>query len=273
MKSLPISNCRLSIEFARAASTPPLDASCMEDWFSIISAARELSANAIQSLDDAGFVVIPGAIAPDRLAQLSAAYDSAVASASSDDVRVGSTTTRVHDFVNRGSEFDELYVCPPLLKACCHVIGQPFKLSSMLARTVHPNAQAQGLHVDFKPDEERFPLVSFIFMVDAFRSDNGATQLVPGSHNWSAVPHELTNDHLPENQNQTVPACGQAGSVIIFNGAVLHGHSANTTSAPRRSIQGAFIPRIAHAATEFSTRMGSGTLARISSLAKYVLAI
>lgn len=245
----------------------------MEDWFSIISADYELSANAIQSLHDVGFVVIPGAITPDRLAQLSAAYDSAVASASSDDVGVGRTTTRVHDFVNRGSEFDELYVCQPLLKACCHIIGQPFKLSSMLARTLHPNAQAQGLHVDFKSDEERFPLVGFIFMVDEFRNDNGATQFVPGSHNWSAVPHELTNNHLAEDENQTVTACGQAGSVIIFNGSVLHGHSANTSGVPRRSIQGAFIPREAQAGTDFSIRMRPETLARIGSRARYVLAI
>ncbi len=92
-------------------SSLAIDAACMEDWFSLISADCELSANAIQSLHDVGFVVIPGAIAPNRLGQLSAAYDAAVASASPDDVRVGSTTTRVHDFVNRGSEFDELYVC------------------------------------------------------------------------------------------------------------------------------------------------------------------
>ena len=245
----------------------------MEDWFSLISADCELSADAIQSLNDVGFVVIPGLIAPDRLAQLSAAYDFAIASASSDDVSVGRTTTRVHDFVNRGSEFDELYVCRPLLKACCHIIGQPFKLSSMLARTLHPNAQVQGLHVDFKPDEERFPLVSFIWMVDEFRSDNGATQFVPGSHNWSAIPHELTNDLLAEYENQMATACGQAGSVIIFNGSVLHGHSANTTGRPRRSIQGAFIPRDAQAGTDFSTRMRSETLARIGSLARYVLAM
>lgn len=245
----------------------------MEDWFSLISAGCELSANTIQSLNDAGFVIIPSLIAPDRLARLSTAYDSAFAVASVGDVRVGKTTTRLHDFVNRGSEFDELYICQPLLKACCHVIGRPFKLSSMLGRTLHPNAQAQGLHIDFKQDEERFPLVSFIWMVDEFRSDNGATQFVPDSHNWSEVPYELTNDHLAEYENQIVTACGQAGSVIIFNGSVLHGHSANTTSAPRRSIQGAFIPRDAQAGTDFSTRLRSGTLARISSLTKYVLAI
>lgn len=187
-------------------------------------------------------------------------------------MRVGSTSTRVSDFVNRGPEFDELYVCQPLLKACCHIIGQPFKLSSMHARTLHPHAQAQGLHIDFKPDEERFPLVSFIWMVDEFRGNNGATQFVPGSHNWSEIPHELTSNRLAEFENQIVKACGQAGSVIIFNGSVLHGHSENATDTPRRSIQGAFIPRDAQAGTDFSTRMRSETRARISTLARYILA-
>ena len=245
----------------------------MEDWFSLINSDCTLSVNASQSLNDAGFVVIPSLIASDRLAQLSAAYDSAFATASFDDVVVGTTTTRLHDFVNRGAEFDELYICQPLLKACCHTIGQSFKLSSMLGRTLRPNAHAKGLHIDFKRNEEIFPLVSFIWMVDEFCRENGATQFVPGSHNWSEVPHELTNDHLAEYGHPTVTACGPAGSVIIFNGSVLHEHSANTTSAPRRSIQGAFIPRSAQAGTDFSTHMSSGTLARISPLAKYVLAI
>jgi len=244
----------------------------MADWFRTITAGRELSAKAIQSLDDAGFVVIPRVIPPDRLAQLSAAYDSAIASATSDDLRVGSTTTRVHDFVNRGSEFDELYVCQPLLKACSHVIGQPFKLSSMLARTLRPHTQARRLHVDFQPDEKRYPLVSFIFMIDDFRSDNGATQFSPGSHHRPAPP-ESTKGHFAKYETQTVHACGQAGSVIVFNGSVWHGHSANTTGAPRRSIQGAFIPRAVPAGTDFSIRMGSETLARLGSLARYILAL
>lgn len=245
----------------------------MRDWFSVISESCELSANIVEGLHDIGFVVIPGPVAPGDLPQLTAAYDSAVASASSDDIKIASSTTRVNDFVNRRPEFDALYIHQPLLEASCHVIGQPFKLSAMHARTLRPNSQAQRLHVDFKPNEERFPLVSFIFMVDEFRSDNGATRFVPGSHKWSAVPNELTNDPLLDYENQIQAACGQAGSMIIFNGSVWHGHAANTTGAPRRSIQGAYIPRNAQAGTDFSGRMRSETLARISPLANYLLAI
>src|SRR4030095_105912 len=97
-------------------------------------------------------VIIPGPVARDRLAQMAAAYDSAVACASSEDLAIGSTTTRVHDFVNRGSEFDELYVYQPVLEACCRIIERPFRLSTMLARTVRPCSPAQALHVDFERD-------------------------------------------------------------------------------------------------------------------------
>ena len=72
------------------------------------------------------------------------AYTAAMASATGDDIRVGSTSTRVSDFVNRGAEFDDLYVFPPLLEACCRVIGRPFKLSSLHARTLRPRHARPG---------------------------------------------------------------------------------------------------------------------------------
>src|SRR5215217_3960572 len=141
----------------------------MHDRFSVIGAGCELSAGAVRDLRDVGFAVIPGPVATDGLAQLAAAYDSAVASAGSDDVSVGSTTTRVRDFVNRGPEFDELYVYRPALEACCRTIGQPFRLSSLLARTVRPRSRAQALHVDYERDAGGWPMIGFILMVDEFR--------------------------------------------------------------------------------------------------------
>lgn len=245
----------------------------MKDWFSIINTDCKLPTSIIEELQANGFVVIPEMVTPDALPQLVAAYDSVLAFASSDDKRIGSSTTRVNDFVNKGSEFDELYIYQPLLEASCCVIGQPFKLSALHARTLHPNSQKQNLHIDFKPDEESFSLVGFVFMVDDFRNENGATRFLPGSHKWLENPNKLTNDLLAQYENQTVLACGSAGSLIIFNGSVWHGYSANTTEKPRRSIQGAFIPRNEKSGTEFSSRMSFETLDRISLLAKYLLAI
>jgi hypothetical protein len=244
----------------------------MHDWFGEIGRGCELPAGAAEDLREDGFVVIPGPAAQEKLGPLAAAYDSAVASASPEDVGVGSTTTRVHDFVNRGAEFDELYVYRPVLEACCRVIGRPFKLSAMLARTVRPRSPAQALHVDSGRDADGWTMVGFIFMVDEFGSGNGATRFIPGSHKWSAVPDELRDDPRADYENQVV-ARGPAGSVIVYNGAVWHGHTANASDEPRRSIQGAYIRREARPGFNLPERMRPDTLARIGSLAKYVLAV
>jgi Phytanoyl-CoA dioxygenase (PhyH) len=233
-----------------------------------IATESALSSEAGLALDEHGFVVLPGAVPAGQMEELSDAYDRAVASAASEDMRVGSTSTRVSDFVNRGAEFDSIYVFPPLLAACQRIIGNPFKLSSFVARTVTPCVPAQGLHVDVHRDSADWPLVGFILMIDAFRPENGATCFVPGSHRWSQAPAQLDSSC-----EATVQACGAAGSMLIFNGSAWHGHAANTSDRPRRSLQGAFIPRAGRAATAFAARMRPETRARLGSLALNVLAI
>jgi hypothetical protein len=244
----------------------------MDDWFSIIDAGCQLSAGAVQALHEVGFLVIPGPVPPHRLAQVAEAYDAAVAAAPADDLSVGSSTTRVHGFVNRGPDFEHLYVHGPVLEACCRIIGRPFKLSTLLARTVRPYVPAQELHVDFRCEGDGWPMVGFIFMVDEFRADNGATRFVPGSHKWPAIPADFLKDTSADYEGQEL-ACGPAGSVIIYNGSVWHGHAANRCGEPRRSIQGAYIRRDTEAAANQAARISPEALGRIGELAKYVLAV
>lgn len=173
-----------------------------------------------------------------ELALLAAAYDAAVDRAAPDDVKVASSTTRISDFVNRGPEFDALYIHPPILKACCRILEEPCKLSTMHARTLRSNLPAQKLHADFERDRLGWTLVGFIFMVDEFRNDNGATRFVPGSHLWSSVPPALLAGLRADYSGQIL-ACGPAGSTIVFNGSVWLGHTVNRSNEPRRSLQGA----------------------------------
>ena len=244
----------------------------MDDWFEIINSGCDLSTDVLRDLRDVGFVVIPGPVASGDLERLAETYDTAVDSADAGDVSFGSSTTRVSDFVNRDAEFDALYIYPPLLKACCSLLGQPFKLSTMHARTVRPGVSAQDLHVDFERADDRWPMVGFIFMIDEFRNDNGPTRFVPGSHNWPASPGDLAKNQLADHEAH-IPACGLAGSLIIFNGSAWHGHAANTSTKPRRSIQGAFIRREERSWADLPARMLPETLARISPLAKYLLTV
>jgi ectoine hydroxylase-related dioxygenase (phytanoyl-CoA dioxygenase family) len=163
----------------------------MQDFWGKMNGS-DLPASNRQELDEVGFTIIPGPVPVDDLAQLVATYEAAASGAISDDVKVGSSTTRVRDFVNRGPEFDSLYLHPPVLKACCHIIGRPFRLSTMHARTLlRPGLPAQDLHVDYEGDSRGWTMVGFIFMIDEFRNDNGATRFVPGSHLWSKKAVEL----------------------------------------------------------------------------------
>jgi len=239
-----------------------------DDWFSALGAAGVLSPAARDALDREGFVVLPGPVHDSQMDRLRAAYDAAVASAAPADVRAGRSTTRVDDFVSRGEEFDGLYVHPPLLEAAAQIIGRPFKLSTLLARTLRSAAPADSLHVDVARHADAWPLVGFIFMVDAFRTDNGATRFVPGSHRRPDGPPDGVHDAGPE-----VPACGPAGSLLVFHGSTWHGHSANVSGEPRRSIQGAFIPRDASAAVDWRNRLQARTVGRLGALARYLLAL
>jgi hypothetical protein len=244
----------------------------MNDWFETLSNTRALPAEAAQELDHRGFTVISDAVPRAALRRLGNIYDEAMSSAPSGDMKVGSTTTRLGDFVNRGEEIDALYVFPPLLDACCRVIRRPFKLSSLHARTLRPRSLNGKLHVDVQRDSVDWPLVGFILMVDEFRPENGATRFVPGSHRWLHPPDAKFSDSRGDHDEQ-VRACGPAGSLVIFHGSAWHDHGANTSEEPRRSLQGAFIPRDGNAADDFAARLQPETRARLRPLARYVIAV
>ncbi len=236
------------------------DGEGLDEWFSSIAAQTPLDPSTVRDLQVEGFAVIPGPVPESLLPDLADAYDQAVLLADPSDVGRGSTTTRVNDFVNRGAAFDALYLHPPLLEASCRVIEQPFKLSSMLARTLNPRTPSQNLHVDFPRDEQGWPMLGFIFMIDEFRADNGATCFLPRSQGATECP----------TAGGIVQACGPAGSMILYNGSIWHNHGANRTDHPRRSIQGAYIRRTLTSSGTLRSR--AETLDRIGPLAKYLLA-
>ena len=76
---------------------------------------------AMAALQESGFVVLAGPYPVERLGVIADAYDAEVGAAVEDDIRIGSTSTRVVDFVNRGPLFDPLYVDPPLLDAAARI--------------------------------------------------------------------------------------------------------------------------------------------------------
>ena len=62
---------------------------------------------------------------------------------------------------------------------------------------------------------------STIWALTDFTHENGATRIVPGSHRWE-------KDRQPPD-GEIVSAEMRAGSVLLYNGTVLHGGGENTT--------------------------------------------
>ena len=115
-------------------------------------------------------------------------------------------------------------------------------------------------------------MLGFIVMVDPFHENNGATRFIPASHTWPGA----ADDALAKSQSTVgteIPARGEAGSIIVFDGAIWHCHGANKSQKGRRSIQGYFVRRSAHSGLNFSSRICSETLSRINPLAYYLLAL
>jgi hypothetical protein len=186
----------------------------------------------MSELRQRGFVVTDGPFSFSEIANLARDYDHSFAVTPDAQIKRGRTSTRWGGLVS-SEPFYRIYLHQPLLSAASELIGGPMKLSSFFARTLLPNVAADPPHQDVAPGADGCPLVGFILMVDEFRVENGATRFIAGSQNGPR----------PSADAVACDACGQAGSMLIFDGTTWHGHGANRTDSPRRSIQGAFIPQ------------------------------
>ncbi|MDC1019401.1 phytanoyl-CoA dioxygenase family protein, partial [Pseudomonadales bacterium] len=101
-----------------------------------------------------------------------------------------------------------------------------YQLHVTAALEVGPGAREQVLHREedsftFFPVPRPNLIVASMWAISDFRSDNGATLIVPGSHKWPT-------ERVPKS-HEIVPAEMPAGSVLFWSGGLLHGAGANTS--------------------------------------------
>ena len=96
-----------------------------------------------------------------------------------------------------------------------------------------PGETAQQFHIDddfYRVGRPRPPIsLSAIWAIDEFTGENGATEVIPGSHRWG--------DEVPEAGNpDVVKVVMPAGSVVVFAGTLWHRGGANRSDRPRLAI-------------------------------------
>jgi len=91
------------------------------------------------------------------------------------------------------------------------------------AQTIHRDRWAWGKHLSHLE-----PQFNTIWAITDFTSENGATQVVPGSTQWpddqEIQPEQITQAEM------------KAGSVLVYSGSVFHGGGSNTSDQDRIGI-------------------------------------
>jgi ectoine hydroxylase-related dioxygenase (phytanoyl-CoA dioxygenase family) len=69
--------------------------------------------------------------------------------------------------------------------------------------------------------------------IDAFTKENGATEIIPGSHLWGDADDDDPYKDKAELAARLVPMEIPAGAALVFCGTLLHRGGANVTGRPR----------------------------------------
>lgn len=186
-----------------------------------------------------GAVIVKDALTPEQLAGLNGDLDDAIAATApglrnpTEDFFVefyGNKTIRLDGLPARSKTFVDLMesrlmtgVADILLRPNC----EDYLLNTAQLIQIGPGQTAQMLH----RDEDAWPEltgpkplleVEAMFALTDFTIENGATQVVPGSHLWpperEAEPHEVQRAEM------------DAGSALFYLGCAVHGGGANTTT-------------------------------------------
>src|SRR6476661_5979245 len=183
--------------------------------------------------DRSGYLIFERVLASDRVAELRAALAPHLARDlfGRNDFE-GTRTNRVYALLAKSPVFAEL--------------GESCLLSAMLAINLHPGETVQPWHFDdsgAKIPRPRPALgISTFWAIDDTTEQNGATEIIPGSHLWDGQyiagaiqPAHFTNEaeHDEGDRPDAVKLIMPSRSLAITKGTLWHRGGANRSDRPR----------------------------------------
>jgi len=191
----------------------------------------------LQALNEDGGVIAVNLVSDDVVDQISEElrphYD-ARGTEHQDDFN-GYTTLRLYAVPALSRASLDLIAHPRALEVAGAVLHQHcdnFQLGSTTAIEIHPGEKNQVLHRDGDIYPINIPDVEFqvsaIWALNEFTEENGATRVVPGSHDLRSI-NDVAEDDV-------IQAAMPKGSVLFYMGSTIHGGGANKSDAPRNGL-------------------------------------
>ena len=185
----------------------------------------------MRALDDDGFVVVPAVLSGAELEVLRSEFERLIAE--DPEARRHELGTRRTHARNMNDVFAMCWRHRVALDAAAHILGPMFEVGGVDLRDPEPG-YGQQRHL---PDHGEIPVpgITATWYLDAFTEENGATQVLPGTHRSGApwTPESGAPDADTLIAGEAV-AVGPAGSVLLRDTHVFHAARRNRTR-PRRS--------------------------------------
>lgn len=171
----------------------------------------------------------------------------------------GLKSNRVYAMLAKSPVFAELVTHPLALAFAEADLGESCLLSACLAINLQPGETVQPWHYDdnhLRVPRPRDPFgVSTFWAIDPMTEDNGATELLPGSHVWPENSIEGANsaadfantdirsvDDDPAPRADAIKAVMPSGSLMVTKGTLWHRGGANRSGAPRLIVTPQYCP-------------------------------
>ncbi|MGH3726275.1 MAG: phytanoyl-CoA dioxygenase family protein [Mycobacterium sp.] len=171
----------------------------------------------------------------------------------------GHTTQRLYSVLNKTRACDRIADHPRVLALLDRLFLPNYLLSMLQVINILPGEQAQMLHTDdsFYPmPRPRAALgAATIWAIDDFTADNGATDIVAGSHLWG--------QRMPQ-EAERAPVVMAAGSCVFFPGTLWHGGGANRSDAGRLALTAQYCEPWLRPQEAFTLSMTRDTVRAVS---------
>lgn len=149
----------------------------------------------------------------------------------------------IHTLINKGAIFGQcieqdphaVQAGPLIEQLLDEMLGKGWICHSFLSNGADPGGQPQGLHTDQAPlfpwiPAEAPALVNTMFIPEDVDDRNGGTLLVPGSHR---ILIEAGSGGEVGEMPPTINLEAPAGTILLFDGRLLHGTGVNRTERRR----------------------------------------